>query len=170
MQNNTINDPKHSSTSKKLRIIGPIVVAIGLIFTIIGLGSFFSAFSSGKSPELFWCCFIGFPLLAVGGWLTSLGYMRKFGSFVASQTAPVAKDTINYIVDGTSDTVANTINKIKGNNNNSSLVCPSCHKENDKNAKFCNYCGKPLTVKCPKCGQDNDPEARYCDNCGERLI
>ena len=44
-----------------------LIAAVGLIFLIIGMASFFSAFGGGGPPRLFWCCFVGMPLLFVGG-------------------------------------------------------------------------------------------------------
>lgn len=167
--NNTINDPKHEKTVKVLRIIGPIVLGIGLIFTVVGMASFFTTFGSGSEPSLFWCAFIGLPLTALGVWLTALGYMKKFGSFVASQAAPVAKDTINYVIDGTSDTISQTVNKIKKDGQNTNVICPNCQSPNPSSAKFCNSCGKPLNKVCPGCGKINDHSAQYCDHCGKKL-
>lgn len=169
MTNNSIHDPKHNKTTKILKIVGPFVITVGLVFSVIGLVSFFTAISSGDKPTLFWCAFIGLPLLAVGGWLTSLGYMKKWGSFVASQTAPVAKDTINYIVDGTSDTIAKTINKAKNTAETENNFCPYCQKSNAKDAKYCSNCGKPLKITCQKCGTENDTNANFCDSCGAKL-
>ncbi|MGD0383318.1 MAG: hypothetical protein ABSA77_07360, partial [Thermoguttaceae bacterium] len=60
-------DPQHSDIRDLLRVIGPLVAGVGLIFTIIGIGSFFSSFGSFEPPRYFWCAFIGLPLLAVGG-------------------------------------------------------------------------------------------------------
>jgi len=62
-----LQTPKHKGTRSFLRITGLVVASVGLIFLIIGMASFFSAFGGRGSPRLFWCCFVGMPLLFVGG-------------------------------------------------------------------------------------------------------
>ena len=53
-------------------------------------------------------------------------------------------------------------------------VCLRCGKENDLDAKFCNFCGKDLTEmpggrKCPKCGTSNPVHVVFCGTCGADL-
>ncbi|MGC9318504.1 MAG: zinc ribbon domain-containing protein [Armatimonadota bacterium] len=50
------------------------------------------------------------------------------------------------------------------------LVCPHCGAKTS-GGKFCNECGKPLTVtiECPSCGSENPGGARFCSECGEKL-
>ena len=96
--------------------------------------------------------------------------MRQVTTYVASQTAPVAKDTINYMSTNTSDSLAHTASTISNAiNNNNQIKCPNCGALNDKEAKFCKNCGKQLTKICPNCHASNDSNATYCDNCGTRL-
>ena len=66
---------KHNGTRSFLRIAGPLIAAVGLVFLIIGMASFFSAFGGGASPHLFWCCFVGMPVLFIGGVLCMFGFM-----------------------------------------------------------------------------------------------
>jgi hypothetical protein len=61
-----LQTPKHKGTRSFLRVAGLLVAAVGLVFLIIGMASFFSAFGGGGPPRLFWCCFVGMPLLFVG--------------------------------------------------------------------------------------------------------
>ena len=54
------------------------------------------------------------------------------------------------------------------------VVCLRCGKENDADAKFCNFCGKDLTEKpgarkCPKCGTTNPAHVLFCGTCGADL-
>ncbi len=51
------------------------------------------------------------------------------------------------------------------------IACPNCHKELEKNASFCKYCGtKIITEKyCGKCGAVVSADATFCSHCGERV-
>ena len=82
---------------------GLLVLATGFLFTIIGIGmaSFFSAVGSGGPPRLFWCCFVGMPLLFVGGAMCMLGFMGAVARYTAAEQVPVATDAISDIADGT---------------------------------------------------------------------
>ena len=62
-----LQTPKHKETRSFLRVAGLVIALVGLIFLIIGVASFFSSFGGGGSPRLFWCSFVGMPLLFVGG-------------------------------------------------------------------------------------------------------
>lgn len=162
---NKILDPKNEKARKKFKIIGLIILGIGLTLFIISIISFFIAFSSMEFPRLIWLPFIAIPLIAIGSFMTKLGYMKQMNSYVASQTAPVTKDTINYLVDGTSDTIANAINNAK----NTEIACPNCQTLNDPDALYCDNCGKALKNVCPNCQTLNDPDASYCKKCGGKL-
>lgn len=100
-----IRGPQHDMARAVLRVGGPMFLLAGLVFMIIGVASFFSAFGSMDAPKYFWCCFLGIPCLFVGGVMTSYGYMGAVARYVAAESAPVAKDTVNYMADGTQDAV-----------------------------------------------------------------
>ena len=57
---------------------------IGLIFLIVGMVSFFTAFGGGGPPWLFWCCFVGIPLLFVGGVMCMFGFMGGLARYTAA--------------------------------------------------------------------------------------
>jgi ribosomal protein L40E len=171
-------DPGHKSIRNVLRIVGPIVTAIGLILILIGFVSFFRSVGSFGPPKYAWCPFVGMPLLFVGIVMTSAGYMGKMMRYQAQEVAPVAKDTLNYMADGTRDgikTVAGAIGQglREGGFGSSSSTetkvrCHKCNALNEVDAKFCSRCGQALTKSkpCPQCSEMNDPDARFCDNCG----
>lgn len=165
---------KQRQTRESLRSIGILVTAVGGVFTLIGLGSFFSAFGSFEPPRYFWCAFIGLPLIGLGTSLMRYGYMGAVTRYVAGEVAPVAKDTINYLADGTEDALQ-TIGKAVGAGmaattaQSAALVrCHKCNRENARDAKFCSQCGTALqkSKQCPRCGELNDPDAKFCDDCG----
>lgn len=99
-----LESAKHSAARKFLRIAGPLTLAAGALLMIIGFGSLIiTTFNSSGPPALFFCAFIGIPLLFVGTVMCMFGFMGAVSRYVAAEQAPVAKDTINYMADGTQD-------------------------------------------------------------------
>ncbi len=97
VNDNEMQSGEHDSVRTMLRVLGPIVALVGLIFLGIGIGSFFSAFGTFGTPRYFWCAFVGMPVLAVGIGLCKYGYMGAVYRYMANETAPVAKDVVNYL-------------------------------------------------------------------------
>ena len=153
----------YSKTKKTFRTLGFIILPIGLVLSIIGFIDFFMSFNSMTQQKLFFCLFIGLPLTSIGIIFLILGFMKELNSFAASQSAPVHKDVINYMLDGTREEVNKTINA------SNKIICPECKAENDKDALFCSNCGHKLKIVCPKCKAENDADAKFCKNCGEEL-
>ena len=152
MNEETKIDPKHSSTRRTLRTLGPILAGIGLLLIVIGVGSFFASFGSFEPPRYFWCAFLGMPLLFVGLAMCSFAFQGAILRYQAGEVAPVAKDTINYMAEGTREgvkTVATAFGEgIAAGMNNPRKAdnhCPRCGHSNDADAKFCKNCGAALT-------------------------
>ncbi len=166
-------NPGHESARTLLRIAGPVVLAIGGIFMLVGLGSFFSAFGGGGPPRLFWCCFVGMPLIAVGMAMTNFGFMGAIIRYQAGEVAPVGKDTFNYMADGTKEGVRAMATAIGAGlheaSNQAPLNCSACGHTNDANARFCDECGVVISKTCPSCGERNGGDAKFCDGCGNRF-
>ena len=101
----TLQTPKHSAARSLLRIVGPSIALVGLSFMIVGIVSFFSAIGSFETPRLFWCCFVGMPLLFVGGVLSMFGFMGAVSRYAAAEQVPVATDAINDLAVGTQNAV-----------------------------------------------------------------
>ena len=97
MNEDRLQSPRHSGIRDVLRIGGPLIAGIGLLFTIVGFGSFFASFGSFEPPRYFWCAFVGMPLLFVGIAMCMYGYLGSFYRYVAGESAPVAKDVVNYM-------------------------------------------------------------------------
>ena len=95
-----LQTPKHRATRSFLRVAGPLTALVGLIFTIIGMASFFSAIGGDGRPRLFWCCFIGMPLLFVGIVLSMFGFIGALARYMAAEQVPVATDAINDLAEG----------------------------------------------------------------------
>jgi len=152
MNEETKLDPKHQDTRRILRTIGPPLAGIGLLLMIVGLGSFFASMGSFAPPRFFWCAFVGMPLLFVGLVLSLLGFQGAIFRYQAGEIAPVAKDTFNYLADGTQEgvrTVACAVGEGlaagMGGHKKTGNPCPKCRQPNDLDAKFCKQCGGALS-------------------------
>ncbi len=169
-------DPQHQKKQILLRRIGLPLIALGGLLILIGIGNFFMSFGSFGPPRYFWCAFLGMPILFVGIVLTSYGYMGAVARYAAGESAPVAKDTLNYMVEGTQDsikTVATAVGSglaagLGKTDTMNGVHCLKCNAINQAEAKFCDQCGFALqkTKACPTCQELNDPDAKFCDNCG----
>jgi hypothetical protein len=170
-------DPNHQQTRGILRVVGPLILLVGLGFMVVGFGSFFMAFGSHSPPRYFWCAFVGMPLLFVGIVTTAIAFMGRVQRYVAGESLPVAKDSVNYMADGTKGavrTMATALGEglragMDGKTDSAEQACSACGETNDDTAKFCKSCGKPLAKTCAACGEANDVDAKFCDNCGGKL-
>lgn len=100
-----LQTPKHKRTRSFLRVGGLLVTSVGLVFLITGMASFFSAFSGGGPPRLFWCCFVGVPLLFAGSVMCMFGFMGAVARYAAAEQVPVATDAASDLADGTQGSV-----------------------------------------------------------------
>ena len=66
MNENRLQSPQQSKIRTALRVGGPLIAGVGLLFMIVALGSFFRALGSFEPPRYFWCAFVGMPLLFIG--------------------------------------------------------------------------------------------------------
>ncbi|WP_428308493.1 hypothetical protein [Lacipirellula sp.] len=101
MNESQLQPPGHSSFRIAMQVAGPVLLASGLLFTGIAIGSFFFAMSGGGAPRFFWCAFLGMPMMFVGGVMSMLGYVGVVQRYLAGETAPVAKDMVNYMGENT---------------------------------------------------------------------
>ncbi|MCX5653610.1 MAG: hypothetical protein NTY65_03030 [Planctomycetota bacterium] len=97
MNENKLQSPQHSKVRTVFRVGGPVIAGVGLLFVIVGFGSFFACFDTMESPRFLWCPFVGLPLLFVGMVMCTLGYLGTFQRYMAGESAPVAKDVVNYM-------------------------------------------------------------------------
>jgi hypothetical protein len=102
---NRIESPKHGTVRSFLRVAGPVTALAGLILIAIGMISFFSAMGNFEPPRYFWCAFAGMPVAFVGIVMCKLGYFGAVVRYIAAESAPVAKDTVNYMAEGTQEGV-----------------------------------------------------------------
>ena len=175
-------DPGHGGVLGTLRIIGPILAGGGLLLVVIGLVSVLSAFGSAEPPKYFWLVFLGLPFLFVGSVMIMFGFLGKVARFQAQELAPVAKDTFNYMAEGTRDGVKTMAGAVGeglseggfgvGGGSSTKVRCHKCNALLPAEAKFCSQCGQAAgkTKPCPQCRELNDPDARFCDNCGREYV
>jgi hypothetical protein len=173
-----IDNPRHRETRALLRVLGPMIVGVGLIFMIVGIANFFAAFGGDGPPRLFWCFFVGMPILFVGIAICQFAFMGAVTRYTANEVAPVGKDVINYMADGTKDAVRDVAAAVGEGLRTGApskevrlVRCHKCNVDNDTSANFCNACGAALkkSIPCSACGELNDPDARFCDECGKAL-
>ena len=115
----------------------------------------------------------GFLLMAAVG-LIGFAIQGTLSRYTAAEHAPVVKDTVGYVVDGTRGSVKSVAQAVaEGVRGEPQAVlrCHKCNKDNDPDAKFCSGCGAALakSVKCAACGELNDPDANFCDACGKTI-
>lgn len=161
------------AASSRLRAIGALLLAIGGVFTVIGLGSFFSSFGSFSSPQYFWCVFVGLPLVGIGTACLKAGYLGTIARYVANETAPVAADTVDYLAEETKGAVRTVAGAVAaGVRGETALArtCHACHAEQRADAKFCDRCGAVLAANaCAGCRTALEPQASFCHACGKAV-
>ncbi|TWU19361.1 hypothetical protein [Allorhodopirellula heiligendammensis] len=52
-------NPSQETFRNFLRVLEPLVLAVGGSFLLVGLVSCFSSFGGGSPPRLFWCGIVG---------------------------------------------------------------------------------------------------------------
>lgn len=172
-------DKEHDQKRAALRVVGPVVLIIGVIFTAIGMVSFFSSMGTHSGPSYFWCAFIGLPLIGVGSSICKFAYLGTISRYVAGEVAPIGKDVVNYMATETKGAIRE-ISAAVGQGLRSGqapadqgkiIRCHKCNADNEMSANFCNACGVALAKSkpCPDCQELNDPDARFCDNCGKAI-
>lgn len=168
----------HNETRQLLRVVGPVLLGLGGLLTLIGLGSFFSSFGSFQMPQYFWCAFVGMPLIAAGAALSKFAYLGAMTRYVANEVAPVGKDVVNYMAKETkgsvkevAEAVASGLRSGMQSADAPPLECPSCRAQNDANARFCKKCGTVLYDKilCSNCGQQCSCDSQFCTECGKAV-
>ena len=172
----------HKPARNILRVIGPMFILVGGICLLVAVVDFFLVFGGSEMPKLFWLAFVGIPVLGLGFTMTSFGFMDTLLRYQASEVAPVASDTVNYMGKSTrpgvksftsaiSEGLAEGVRTAKAATFDSNeITCPQCDAENQAGSKFCDQCGSSLAdIVCSKCGASNGLGSKFCDQCGHEL-
>lgn len=80
---------------------GAVLLACGVVFTVIGGASFFGSFRSfpsGGPPKHFWCLFVGLPLVSIGIQLLRAGFLGAATEYVADEVAPTVSKAARHVV------------------------------------------------------------------------
>lgn len=161
-------DPGHSAKRRQISLVSVVMLVIGFAILAYGLIQFSSGFLR-PSSEFFAdpdrvmdedrrsgftgviCVFIG----AVGMMFGARGlFFARAGSilrYAAGETAPVAKDTFDYLADETQEGVEKVARAVtKGAARTASAAevikvrCRGCGYLESEDAKFCSGCGKTI--------------------------
>lgn len=159
-----MDNNNHEETKKKLKIIGSIILGVGITLSAIGLISFFSVFGSGDFPKLFFLVFPGFPMIGIGASMLSFAYKREIMRYSKNESVPV----INEAIEEVGPTVKKVVSGEK-TSDEKTKKCPNCGAENPDKNKFCPECGAALDKICPTCGNTVDADDKFCPNCGTKL-
>ncbi|MCR3905699.1 MAG: zinc ribbon domain-containing protein [Tenericutes bacterium] len=149
---------------KTLRKSGITLLVIGLLLMVVAMVDLFLS----DIPQVFYLFFIGGLFLFIGLVMTFYGYMGAVARYQASEIAPVAKDTINYMLDGTKDSAGKFFEQLK-NTPLPSKTCPQCGKELFPDAMYCDNCGCAMFKKCPDCMELNEVSSKFCKSCGNQF-
>lgn len=153
---------QHQKKKIIIRIIGSILIVVGAVCALIGFIDLSKSFKEGRMPMI-WLFFIGFPSIAIGGFMVIVSFQRSIQRYVKNESVPVFNEMGQQIAPGISS-IANSVKR-----GVEQTVCPDCGTPNDKDAQFCKSCGKVLAVVCPDCGEANEADAKFCNKCGRRL-
>ena len=82
----------HEKFKKAMKTTGLILLAVGIVFIVIGVADFAQAFKGENGPEKFWTFFVGFPLFAIGAMFTMIGFHREIVKYMKAETMPVTKE------------------------------------------------------------------------------
>ena len=164
----------HTTARRIFRILGPIILVLGISLMAIAFIDFFQAFNSfSEEPEKFGYFFAGMPLFFIGAVLCNFGYGSVASRYVAREMAPVASETFNYvsheIQDGIKDISKGITEGSLEAKQKITIHCPKCSVENELNANFCSNCGNTLKNTCNACFEENSADANFCKKCGNEL-
>ncbi len=111
------------------------------------------------------------PFLGIGVGMTKIAYLGAVARYMAAESAPVGKDTFNYMARETKDGVRDIAAAISDGITGAGKTCQSCEAQNDHDAAFCDRCGVPFdsVMSCNDCSAENDFGARFCSKCGSQL-
>ena len=92
---------------------GLILLAVGIVFIVIGAVDFAQAFKGENRPEKFWAFFVGFPLFAVGAMFVMIVFHREIVKMPVTKEvaqelkAALTEDDGAKKTDGGADNAAN---------------------------------------------------------------
>ena len=79
---------QHQKKKIIIRIIGSILLALGVVCAIIGFADMAKSFQEERMPKI-WLFFIGFPSIAIGGFMLIVSFQRSIQRYVKNESVPV---------------------------------------------------------------------------------
>ena len=152
---------RHARTKLILKIIGPVIIAGGVVLAAIG---FIDLFSHNGMPGKSRCLMLGLPVIAIGGMITMFAFKKEITRYVKNESVDIINETAKEI----KPAVADIASAAKSGLTSDTVIC-ECGETNDKNNKFCKACGRPLRKTCPDCGSTAEADSVFCGNCGKKL-
>jgi hypothetical protein len=142
----------HEQTRFGLRILGFILISIGIPLAIIGVVFFFELMTNSSSlsfdesaalgAKVFGFLASGMLLIAFGSTVLRFGYLGKVSKYIADETGPAISSVSKSVFKGVKEAGGVDLNV----------------QSNQK-----------VMIKCRSCGTLNDEDAIYCDKCGAQL-
>lgn len=145
MKKNEFITEEHKKTRKVFRIVGPVLLLIGVCCIAIAIADSFTL-DFFEMPKYDWLFFVGMPFLFVGFVLCGLGYGSDVAKYQSREMAPVAKDTFNYLASETTEGVESISRAVQKGKSTviEAKQCGNCQEINKLDAKFCNECGQEI--------------------------
>lgn len=131
---------KHNKVKRIIKIVGIVILTIGLALDIIGFGDFFMSFSSFRTPKYFFLSFIGLPLTGAGLSLLVFGFRREIHKYIKDEGMPVVKEAYYDL----KPEIKDLVDTVKGTSNVTEIVCPKCKGIISADSKFCSHCGEKI--------------------------
>jgi hypothetical protein len=158
-----------------LKIIGPIVIGMGVLLIIFGVQNERQAeerrtqqsreFMAGQrdihdidhgTPAGFFMIAGGMFAIVIGLGLLGFAFQKAILRYQMRQYAPVVKEAIREVAPALASGGTRT--------------CPACQTDCPTDAKFCKQCGAALApAACSHCGANNDPDSKFCSSCGKPM-
>lgn len=166
-----MNEQQHNATKKKLRVIGIILIIVGVLCMTTGIVDFSLAFNGKevRDPTLFFLIFLGSPIMVAGIICLIFGFKKEIGMYIKNESVPVINEAAGDLKPAIKSVVSAVKEGLNGEEKQSDRVCSHCGKSNDGNHAFCSFCGKPLGKTCPVCGAQQEYGDAFCGKCGAKL-
>ena len=141
-----MNEQQHNATKKKLRVIGIILIIVGVLCMTTGIVDFSLAFNGKevRDPTLFFLIFLGSPIMVAGIICLIFGFKKEIGMYIKNESVPVINEAAGELKPAIKSVVSAVKEGLNGEEKQSDRVCSHCGKSNDGDHAFCSFCGKPL--------------------------
>lgn len=166
--------PVHVKARRGLRVLGVVLLCVGVVVLLIGLSAFVSAivnsgdFSHEPRMGRMFLMLPGLLMVGVGGQMCLLGWAGSIARYGVREGAPAAAEGVNRVGMGAAPGIRAAAGAIAAGvrDAGAGVACPACAEVQDADAKFCDACGAAMGAVCGGCGASNEAGARFCDQCG----